>query len=95
MVRVSIPQSEFCPLGLGDNSNDPTPGTKFQFLSRNSVRWDPNGDLAPEGGSGKLKVSIPQSEFCPLGPPLPRTAPSQTPPVSIPQSEFCPLGRNC
>jgi len=89
--RVSIPQSEFCPLGPRPCA---APGRycrgKFQFLSRNSVRWD----LARRGGLLEqqalfqflsrnsvrwdpilttlhvlgLSVSIPQSEFCPLGP---------------------------
>ena len=36
----------------------------FQFLSRNSVRWDQR-----DGALAHLdtQVSIPQSEFCPLG----------------------------
>jgi len=85
---VSIPQSEFCPLGpmLGDvmalmcvgfNSSVGilSVGTKtdnrtramlfkFQFLSRNSVRWDAFGF---DGANEPEDVSIPQSEFCPLG----------------------------
>jgi len=39
-ISVSIPQSEFCPLGRNvwvDLMPEPT---AFQFLSRNSVRWD-------------------------------------------------------
>jgi len=37
---VSIPQSEFCPLGLVGDSPFLNRQRKFQFLSRNSVRWD-------------------------------------------------------
>ena len=61
---VSIPQSEFCPLGLVVwlAAWRDVPG--FQFLSRNSVRWDEEGGGGGGGGGG---VSIPQSEFCPLG----------------------------
>ena len=40
---------------------------QFQFLSRNSVRWDLVFADIPSTSDG---VSIPQSEFCPLG--LPR-----------------------
>ena len=39
-VSVSIPQSEFCPLGLRSEAANTDSTTKFQFLSRNSVRWD-------------------------------------------------------
>ena len=38
------------------------------------------------------KVSIPQSEFCPLGPEINLAAANALRAVSIPQSEFCPLG---
>ena len=38
---VSIPQSEFCPLGLSCAALPASSIPKFQFLSRNSVRWDP------------------------------------------------------
>ena len=87
--RVSIPQSEFCPLGLEvmptlaansvefqflsrnsvrwDDPNQPQLNQcneKFQFLSRNSVRWD---FLRIERRKLSIFVSIPQSEFCPLG----------------------------
>jgi len=37
---VSIPQSEFCPLGLAGKIVVRPGGVEFQFLSRNSVRWD-------------------------------------------------------
>jgi len=37
---VSIPQSEFCPLGRDCHSVTPISIRWFQFLSRNSVRWD-------------------------------------------------------
>jgi len=113
LLIVSIPQSEFCPLGLPErrsiiqlflsfNSSvgilsvgTSIPGGegrehgRFQFLSRNSVRWDHKqlslwlslllgfnssvgilsvGTLGPSGIVSKLaSVSIPQSEFCPLG----------------------------
>jgi len=40
-----------------------------------------------------MEVSIPQSEFCPLGQPKIWPIALPTPLVSIPQSEFCPLGR--
>jgi len=64
----------------------------FQFLSRNSVRWDERGET--NEADAAILVSIPQSEFCPLGRAqgfaiLVRC----TARVSIPQSEFCPLGR--
>ena len=113
-IKVSIPQSEFCPLGLVErllicgviqgfqflsrNSvrwdlhrrvRVGAPGVvPFQFLSRNSVRWDTNA-VAVIRSVGefqflsrnsvrwdrvmqwriyeKICVSIPQSEFCPLG----------------------------
>ena len=87
---VSIPQSEFCPLGPCDvRSATVNYGTWFQFLSRNSVRWD-----ASDGadGAGVVAVSIPQSEFCPLGQLLGVDSPLESTKVSIPQSEFCPLG---
>jgi len=63
--------------------------SRFQFLSRNSVRWDREAlaryaALAP--------VSIPQSEFCPLGRRHSGPSGSTKHLVSIPQSEFCPLG---
>jgi len=38
--RVSIPQSEFCPLGLRSLRGRRMTKIRFQFLSRNSVRWD-------------------------------------------------------
>ena len=37
---VSIPQSEFCPLGLYMSCYCLSCLSSFQFLSRNSVRWD-------------------------------------------------------
>ena len=37
-------------------------------------------------------VSIPQSEFCPLGLNWRHCNDRENPKVSIPQSEFCPLG---
>jgi len=63
---------------------------EFQFLSRNSVRWD-------RGGAGHTRrtrapVSIPQSEFCPLGLVSSEVGYAIIDTVSIPQSEFCPLG---
>ena len=61
----------------------------FQFLSRNSVRWDHFGR---RGHVVELPVSIPQSEFCPLGPEFGRYGTGTLMIVSIPQSEFCPLG---
>ena len=39
---VSIPQSEFCPLGLQPPQRLLCQKYSFQFLSRNSVRWDPS-----------------------------------------------------
>ena len=61
---VSIPQSEFCPLGPIHHPALDCHQGKFQFLSRNSVRWDKAGIVAT---IQEIKVSIPQSEFCPLG----------------------------
>jgi len=40
----------------------------FQFLSRNSVRWDRTSLYS---ALSIIPVSIPQSEFCPLGPAYP------------------------
>jgi len=89
---VSIPQSEFCPLGPLNSLADKAEKEGFQFLSRNSVRWDlPRDCYHPDQYSQEsfnssvgilsvgtkknlraldiqLRVSIPQSEFCPLGP---------------------------
>jgi len=62
--EVSIPQSEFCPLGPDDHHLGHFNSPRFQFLSRNSVRWDRRMIFA---SSPRLEVSIPQSEFCPLG----------------------------
>ena len=64
LESVSIPQSEFCPLGPERFEFVMTPEEKFQFLSRNSVRWDrkPRHVFVCS-----MSVSIPQSEFCPLG----------------------------
>ena len=87
---VSIPQSEFCPLGRGDPWLTPTPGDGFQFLSRNSVRWDESGSDRDQEYHNQ--VSIPQSEFCPLGPGGAFSCCASLILVSIPQSEFCPLG---
>ena len=89
--KVSIPQSEFCPLGLGYSGRClhgvPCFNSSVGILSV--------GTKLQQGGTAEMpKVSIPQSEFCPLGqgemirPQLP------VPRVSIPQSEFCPLGRD-
>jgi len=61
---VSIPQSEFCPLGRRKICQCRTSFFLFQFLSRNSVRWDLIVALIL---AGAFFVSIPQSEFCPLG----------------------------
>jgi len=87
-AHVSIPQSEFCPLGLLMHAQSPFESATFQFLSRNSVRWDENPMRQAAEVTG---VSIPQSEFCPLGLNPPLHAPDRER-VSIPQSEFCPLG---
>jgi len=62
----------------------------FQFLSRNSVRWDQR-DLRALIVQICV-VSIPQSEFCPLGQIRSRKHRFNHSRVSIPQSEFCPLG---
>ena len=64
VLAVSIPQSEFCPLGLVTIGRDGVIDPTFQFLSRNSVRWDKTvrGVMLSH-----WSVSIPQSEFCPLG----------------------------
>ena len=89
---------------------------QFQFLSRNSVRWDPSGQGSSIQASVSFQflsrnsvrwdtaarqplapvefVSIPQSEFCPLGRRDGRGDHGGGQRVSIPQSEFCPLGRN-
>jgi len=87
---VSIPQSEFCPLGRRYRTRNWRSCSRFQFLSRNSVRWDcwPWWRSRPRC----RWVSIPQSEFCPLGPDGDVPIRSDGQPVSIPQSEFCPLG---
>ena len=61
---VSIPQSEFCPLGLGAAEFGLVWAWMFQFLSRNSVRWD---ETKRGVVLNDAYVSIPQSEFCPLG----------------------------
>jgi len=66
-----------------------SPPCKFQFLSRNSVRWDPFPRFV---FCLKAIVSIPQSEFCPLGPREGNPDAQIIAIVSIPQSEFCPLG---
>ena len=50
-----------------------------------------NPDLAT---SSQPQVSIPQSEFCPLGRSPWYSVSDELPKVSIPQSEFCPLGLN-
>jgi len=63
----------------------------FQFLSRNSVRWDQARSLALRI---RYLVSIPQSEFCPLGRPQRAGDNWLRVSVSIPQSEFCPLGHS-
>jgi len=87
---VSIPQSEFCPLGPWARDRPRSTGMSFQFLSRNSVRWDhlmicnclaviysfnssvgilSVGTIFHHTFNVQiLNVSIPQSEFCPLGP---------------------------
>ena len=63
--EVSIPQSEFCPLGrVWRRGYEQKSLLEFQFLSRNSVRWD---SKIPLMSSPISFVSIPQSEFCPLG----------------------------
>ena len=89
-ITVSIPQSEFCPLGRL-SACDGVVGIAgmFQFLSRNSVRWDPTSWSAK---AWSTSVSIPQSEFCPLGPGDSDRYVFELS-VSIPQSEFCPLGQ--
>jgi len=88
--QVSIPQSEFCPLGRDEEAVAEQDEDAFQFLSRNSVRWDPGGPAISTswevrcfnssvgilsvgtmplilGVFDEIQVSIPQSEFCPLG----------------------------
>ena len=62
--QVSIPQSEFCPLGLDTAALRRIMKILFQFLSRNSVRWD---ETKRGVVLNDAYVSIPQSEFCPLG----------------------------
>ena len=64
LFDVSIPQSEFCPLGLAQSLVETGAPPRFQFLSRNSVRWD---FVPPDFWAAIGPVSIPQSEFCPLG----------------------------
>jgi len=64
-IGVSIPQSEFCPLGPKSSMGLRLMIPVFQFLSRNSVRWD---KITTQPAAALLDVSIPQSEFCPLGP---------------------------
>ena len=64
VADVSIPQSEFCPLGRWEQAPGGALGARFQFLSRNSVRWDA---ARADDRAHRVGVSIPQSEFCPLG----------------------------
>jgi len=87
---VSIPQSEFCPLGLHCQGAS-TSSVKFGFNSSVGIlsvgtreKWYVVEDLQ--------KVSIPQSEFCPLGHVTYLKFTPMSMGVSIPQSEFCPLG---
>ena len=65
-MEVSIPQSEFCPLGLWIYARGIDAGACFN----SSVGILSVGTSALAGmrviASGA--VSIPQSEFCPLGP---------------------------
>ena len=89
---VSIPQSEFCPLGLYKDFDIAFP-TPWQRGFNSSVGILSVGTC--EGGAGSRPpggVSIPQSEFCPLGHTELRRPHLRGFEVSIPQSEFCPLG---
>ena len=63
LLVVSIPQSEFCPLGLVRAAPRPLADGPFQFLSRNSVRWDVVigrgiGDRAPGFNSSVGILSV-------------------------------------
>jgi len=113
---VSIPQSEFCPLGLKSDAayvdrlqprfNSSvgilSVGTNFQTSSiiMNTQSFNSSVGILSVGTKRSgirafawVRVSIPQSEFCPLG--LESLAPQGLEmSVSIPQSEFCPLGRH-
>ena len=113
MKKVSIPQSEFCPLGpLASQLAHHLPEL-FQFLSRNSVRWDLVCDdpaleniLRFNSSVGILSVGTTQHSVGFLGYPLFQFLSRNSVrwdtsvlasrqhwfPVSIPQSEFCPLG---
>ena len=135
---VSIPQSEFCPLGQHSISESPPGGSGFNssvgILSvgtqsaptENSLYQGFNssvgilsvgtynktfvadlykcfnssvgilsvGTSVSRGiTSLEKRVSIPQSEFCPLGHGEGVVPMNDIKFVSIPQSEFCPLGR--
>ena len=87
---VSIPQSEFDGLGHTTSAPPPTPPSRFQFPSRNSMDWD---DFPSQGthtflDSFNSPVGIRWiGTWCLL---LPRLCPRA---VSIPQSEFDGLGR--
>jgi len=89
-IKVSIPQSEFCPLGPGSVRIDVR---KEQPCFNSSVGILSVGTLM-DWQNTKIDgiVSIPQSEFCPLGQDMTPAVQVEGDQVSIPQSEFCPLG---
>ena len=89
-LGVSIPQSEFCPLGPLTVLLASTPSPRVSI---------PQSEFCPlglvDGGlidASAITVSIPQSEFCPLGHLKISVIDVRDADVSIPQSEFCPLG---
>ena len=113
--RVSIPQSEFCPLGPDHLYGDSHEISMFQFLSRNSVRWDHNRArrktahrprfqfLSRNSVRWDMAISAPAQlailrfnssvGILSVGTNHSQSNPQEAYDVSIPQSEFCPLGR--
>jgi len=88
VVMVSIPQSEFCPLGLRQYFVI----LIIIFVSIPQSEFCPLGHRQGHVGNFRSYVSIPQSEFCPLGHTIKGHIDGVPIYVSIPQSEFCPLG---
>jgi len=87
---VSIPQSEFCPLGPPERPTARDPDRQFQFLSRNSVRWDLDSSLVVPSFSAPFQFLSRNSVRWDKGPAGQNRRRGH---VSIPQSEFCPLGQ--
>jgi len=88
-IVVSIPQSEFCPLGRAYGAH----------LILFKISFNSSVGILSVGTptsififTSNTQVSIPQSEFCPLGRVNRLADDIYDGKVSIPQSEFCPLG---